>query len=244
MGVGMSYGITAETGNNIQTKGLSFYVDAAYKKSYPGSGTTWFDLVGSNNGTLTNGPTFSSDNNGSIEFDGTNDFINLNSDYEDWVESAHKTCCVWFLNGGNSTEARIFNAGFEDSGEKTAFAIGVKASTNNSPFYFLRTAAGATLKADFGDVMNTTDWNYLCLVHDGTANEGYCYQQGVLKATVSNVGEITQATSDTATIGVAWFNQSSYPVNGNIACLQLYDRALSASDILQNYNAVKDRFGL
>ena len=244
MGLGSSFGITSETNNNIQTDGLIGYWDAAYKKSYPRSGTTRIDLAGSNNGTLTNGPTFSSDNRGAIEFDGTNDFINLNSDYEEWTESAHKTCCVWFLNGGNTSEARIFNTGYHDSGEKTAFAIGVRASTNNSPFYFLRTAAGGTLKADFGDVMNTTDWNHLCLVHDGTANEGYCYQQGVLKATVSNVGEITQATSDTAAIGVAWFNHSSYPLNGKIACLQLYDRALTIEEINQNFNAQRTRFGV
>ena len=82
MGLGSSFGITSETNNNIQTDGLIGYWDAAYKKSYPRSGTTWIDLAGSNNGTLTNGPTFSSDNNGLIEFDGTNDFINLNSDFE------------------------------------------------------------------------------------------------------------------------------------------------------------------
>ena len=236
--MGYSFGVP------ILTDGLTLCLDASDKNSYPGSGTTWSDLAGFNNGTLTNGPTFSSDNRGAIEFDGTNDFINLNSDYEEWTESAHKTCCVWFLNGGNTSEARIFNTGFDDSGEKTAFAIGVKASTNNSPFYFLRTAAGATLKADFGDVMNTTDWNHLCLVHDGTANEGYCYQQGVLKATVSNVGEITQATSDTAAIGGAWFNHSSYPLNGKIACLQLYDRALTIEEINQNFNAQRTRFGV
>jgi hypothetical protein len=229
----------------IITDGLVLSLDAADKNSYIGSGTTWSDLSpNGNDGTLTNGPTFNSGVGGSIIFDGANDYVNLNSDYEDWVESAHKTCCVWFLNGGNTSEARIFNAGFDDTSSKTAFAIGVKASTNNSPFYFLRTAAGATLKADFGDVMNTTDWNYLCLVHDGTANEGYCYQQGVLKTTVSNVGEITQATSDTAALGVAWFDHSSYHLDGNIACLQLYNRALSAAEILQNYNAHRHRFGV
>jgi hypothetical protein len=226
-------------GGPIVTDGLIFAVDAADRNSYPGSGTTWTDLVGFNNGTLTNTPTFSSDNRGAIQFDGIDDFVNLNSDYEEWTESAHKTCCVWFLNVGNT--------GFDDSGDKTAFAIGVSnfsSSTDNKPFYFLRTAAGGILKADFGDVMNTTDWNHLCLVHDGTANEGHCYQQGVLKATVSNVGEITQATSDTAAMGVAWFNHSSYPLNGKIACLQLYDRALSVEEINQNFNAQRSRFGI
>ena len=59
----------------IVTDGLVFAVDAANKKSYPGSGTTWTDLAGSNDGTLTNGPTFDSGDGGSIVFDGTDDYV-------------------------------------------------------------------------------------------------------------------------------------------------------------------------
>ena len=63
-------------GPDIVTRGLVLALDAADKRSYPGSGTTWFDLVNSYNGTLTNGLTFDSGNGGSIEFDGTDDFVN------------------------------------------------------------------------------------------------------------------------------------------------------------------------
>ena len=70
----MSY----QTGPRIVTNGLVFCVDAADTNSYPGSGTTWFDLSGNgNNGTLNNGPTFNSANRGSIVFDGTNDWISV-----------------------------------------------------------------------------------------------------------------------------------------------------------------------
>ncbi len=62
---------------NVVTDGLVFAVDAANKKSYPGSGTTWTDLAGSNNGALTNGPTFDSGNNGNIVFDGSNDYVEV-----------------------------------------------------------------------------------------------------------------------------------------------------------------------
>ena len=57
----------------IVTDGLVFCLDAANIRSYPGTGTTWTDLKGGNEGTLTNGPTFSSDNAGSISTDGSND---------------------------------------------------------------------------------------------------------------------------------------------------------------------------
>ena len=59
--------------NRIVTDGLVLCLDAASKRSYPGTGTVWTDLKGGNNGTLTNGPTFSSDNGGSIVFDASND---------------------------------------------------------------------------------------------------------------------------------------------------------------------------
>ena len=60
----------------IVQDGLVLNLDAAVDQSYPGNGTTWHDLAGSNSGTLTNGPTFDKDNGGSIVFDGTNDYVN------------------------------------------------------------------------------------------------------------------------------------------------------------------------
>src|SRR6056300_246225 len=59
----------------IVTDGLVFYVDAGNSNSYPGSGGTWTDLVGGNDGTLTNGPTYNSGNGGSIVFDGVDDSV-------------------------------------------------------------------------------------------------------------------------------------------------------------------------
>ena len=62
---------------------LMLHLDAANPKSYIGSGTSWVDISGKgNNGTLTNGPTFSSDNLGSFVFDGTNDHVALNSSFQ------------------------------------------------------------------------------------------------------------------------------------------------------------------
>ena len=60
---------------NIVTEGLVFCYDAGDQISYPGTGTTWTDIVGSSNGTLTNGPTFDTGNGGSLKFDGANDYV-------------------------------------------------------------------------------------------------------------------------------------------------------------------------
>ena len=86
-------------GANAVEDGLVFCVDAANKRSYPGTGTTWTDLTGENNGTLTNGPTFSSDNRGSIEFDGSDDHVLLDNDI---VLGTASSITVWVRDLGST----------------------------------------------------------------------------------------------------------------------------------------------
>ena len=66
--------------STIVSSGLVLHLDAGNASSYPGSGTTWTDLSGSgNNGTLVNGPTYSSANGGSLSFDGVNDYVSVSN---------------------------------------------------------------------------------------------------------------------------------------------------------------------
>ena len=67
--------MASKSGPDIIEDGLVLCLDAASKRSYPGTGTVWTDLKGGNNGTLTNGPTFDAGNGGSIVFDGSNDQV-------------------------------------------------------------------------------------------------------------------------------------------------------------------------
>ncbi len=85
------------TGPNIITNGLILELDAANRKSYPGSGTTWTDLSGNGNtGTLTNGPTFSSANGGSIVFDGVDDYVNCgNASSLNFERTNSFSFCFW-----------------------------------------------------------------------------------------------------------------------------------------------------
>ena len=85
----------------IVTDGLVLCLDAANKRSYPGTGTTWTDLKGENNGTLTNGPTFDSSNKGSIVFDGTNDYINCGNGSEFSITEQITLIC-WMKKTSNS----------------------------------------------------------------------------------------------------------------------------------------------
>ena len=92
-------------GKSIVTDGLVFYVDAANDNSYPGTGTTWSDLIGGNDGALTNGPTYSSANGGSIVFDGVNDYTTVSVS-----TSGDITYCAWFKTNGSNANTRIIHA--------------------------------------------------------------------------------------------------------------------------------------
>jgi restriction endonuclease S subunit len=100
----------------IVTDGLVFAVDAANYESYPGSGTTWTDLAGTSNGTLTNGPTFNSENGGNIDFDGTDDYTDFGNSLpidgtsagtiSIWAKTSASTSLLFTkynTNGSNST---------------------------------------------------------------------------------------------------------------------------------------------
>ena len=124
-------------GPDLIQDGLVLCLDASDKNSYPGSGTTWFDVVGTNNGTLTNGPTFST--SGAIVFDGADDYINWTTDilssltsisYDVWVKFSslqnafliscttfkvyHQNNSIWYIAGitGNQNISWTFNNGW------------------------------------------------------------------------------------------------------------------------------------
>ena len=153
----------------------------------------------------------------SVDLNGTDDFININNRLESWTESAQKTFAAWVYNDANASEARIFNTGFEDTGNKTAFALGLTASTANKPFYFLRDTSAGALKIEFGDVHTVDTWMHYAIVQDGANDQAFVYQNGMLQATVSSVGEINATTSTSAKIGKHWASgENSGYFNGQI----------------------------
>ena len=97
-------------GTNIVKDGLVFYVDAANQRSYPGSGTTWTTLKGSNNVTLLGGPTFSSDDLGSIVFDGIDDNAQIEGNpgvTQNIFNATANSVCAWVYNTNLSTDATV-----------------------------------------------------------------------------------------------------------------------------------------
>jgi hypothetical protein len=211
--------------------GLVLSLDAADKNSYVGSGTAWTDLSGnSNNGTLTNGPTFSSVNQGSIVFDGVDDYAATSyaPTFNDF------TVITWFKSTNVVSYSRVV-----DKNYATGMWIGRNSNTANS-------WGGGVLEgsAPYGRFVSLVDgsWHMITSIRQGTTHT--IYGDGIASSTSGTVSSnALSATSFTFGINPA-FGALSDPFGGNIASVKIYNRALSASEVAQNYNSTKTRFGL
>ena len=225
----------------IVTNGLVLCLDAANSLSYPGSGTVWTDLSGNgNNGTLTNGPTYSSANRGSIVFDGTNDNIDLPSlgsftvsstlSIEAWVyptidPTTNKEIVSQYSTGS------LFNCGLSSNNSKYLFA------------YVSRLNLGADITYDTTPY-SLNNWYCLTGLYDGSFV--WLYVNGIFKSKAAYSNALT-ATSNNSVWYIGKLRQLStdyYYWNGRIPNVKIYNRVLTASEVLQNYNATKGRFNL
>jgi hypothetical protein len=220
----------------IVTDGLVLYLDAANTKSYPGTGTSWLDLSkNGNNGTLTNGPTFSSLNGGSIVFDGSNDIISVNS-VVPTGDSSKSIFMVFKSTTTISTRQWLFYSGTETNGGR--FALEIEGS--KFTFNFYNSAIQPT-------ILTTDTWYYGGVTYNSITKQLLIYLNGVLQSTTTfpltigpNVTYLNTGVNATNYIGNI-FN-ASIPMNGNISLTQVYNRTLSDSEVLQNYNATKFRY--
>ena len=225
-------------GPDIITDGLVFAVDAGSTRSYPGSGTTGTDLINSESITLVNGVAFSSANGGSWEFDGSDDYISL------------PASLITALNGG--TEASIFIWIKNDTTVNGVSTSGiVQLSNYNSSngclwFYsngytyldIFRTSRVEQVFANNTEV--GTNWNLLTITTTPGTNGWKCYMNGVLKKQVTGQNTVSVANIQG---GLTLGRNNTYRyTNGKIAACQIYDTALTAAEVLQNYNAQKNRF--
>jgi hypothetical protein len=219
---------------SIVTNGLLFNSDAGFTPSYPRSGTTWYDVsLSGNTGTLTNGPTFNSADGGSIVFDGVDDYVNTTNS----VFGADVTYNAWVNRTSSVNTLNMF------MGKGSLPYFGIR-STNNIIFSNSIAGTQRSLQTPLTSPDNT--WYYLSFtqIYDGTNTTMIIYINGVLatSATFSGIS-ITSTSTRIFTIGSRTAGDI-YPFNGKVSQVSIYNRALSASEILQNYNAQKGRFGL
>jgi hypothetical protein len=235
----------------IVTDGLVLALDAGNVKSYPGSGTTWLDKSGfGNNGTLTNGPTFSSANGGSIVFDGTNDYVitsdnqstSLNTTAGITLESWIRPTALANASNGDG----VFSKGLSSDNNSGAYELLLYPSSSfNTPLFRIRVGS-STPTYNPNTPLTVNQIYHLISTYDGTTIR--IFINGVESGNgLNQVGNIESNTQQ-LTIGVRYLirnfpNFDSF-FTGNIYSTRIYNRALTASEVLQNYNATKGRFGL
>jgi hypothetical protein len=222
----------------VVTDGLVLYLDAANPNSYVSGSTTWTDISRSgNNGTLINGPTYNSANGGSIVFDGSNDRVNLNNNFSGSTENNVTVEALVWLNANQNT--KIFTSNYTPSGGATGFALGISDSNNNVVKWF--TGNLGTTNTIFSTTTLVNQQFYHAVgTYDGNVKR--LYINGILEAS-SSVSNIINNTSTSASVGYLR-NANTQHLDGRIACTRIYNRALSATEVRQNYNATKTRFGL
>ena len=218
------------------TDGLVLCLDAANTKSYPGSGTTWTDLTGrGNTGTLTNGPTYSSTNGGSLVFDGTNDYVTLGSTLS---ATAQGTISFWIKLTNTITSGYAGNK--RPWGKSGDFECrwGGNGSENDRRLLF---DIGATIS--ISSIQNTwlnTVWYNVAMTYNSSTNSSSLYIQGVLDTT----GTAADPSAQVGAWNIGVTSSTAGPVNGQISNFSIYNRALTAAEVQQNFNALRGRYGV
>mgnify|MGYP001250305820 CR=1 FL=1 len=223
----------------IVTDGLVLCLDAGNTKSYPGSGTTWTDMVGANNGTLSNGPTFSSDNGGSMVFDGTNDHVDFASSNDFKFGTGDFTISYWLefdVLGSLDSPLDMRGSSWTNTGYSDFIDSNKWQTWYKSPSY--------PSAADNWYTSSAT------LVTDKWYNFVVSRDSGTVKFYINNVldGSVTfnnDMVGDGLVIGWNVSSQSGRAFDGKFSSMLVYKgKALSATEVAQNYNSLKGRFGL
>jgi hypothetical protein len=219
----------------IVTDGLVLSLDAGNTKSYVSGSTTWFDKSGfSNNGTLVNGPTFNTGSGGSIVFDGIDDYADCgNNPVLNFTTNF--TIGTWV--NANATQASV------DSG------ILGKITSNDAYLGYMLWFTGGRIVTLYirGNSLGSTFslgsniWYYVVGTYNGTTAS--LYINGVLNSS-TNLSISANATASNFWVGKYGFIDGSRNFTGKIAISQAYNRALSPSEVSQNFNALRGRFGI
>jgi hypothetical protein len=217
-------------GGPIVTNGLVFAIDAGNLVSYPKSGTSTYNLTGSGaTGALTNGTSFTPLDGGAFVFDGTNDYIVFPNDTN--LDNQALTMESWnYLNTTTSQNAFLFEKGSVNTQYSNFY-------DNAGNFYF------RTMGLSNQDLTFTTS----TYISPNTWNHVVCTYGAGVKTIYVNGIQIAQTTGVTGTISTnttglylgAYGPGTSFFLNGKIAESRVYNRALTAAEVLQNYNATK-----
>jgi hypothetical protein len=219
---------------SIVTDSLAFSLDAANTKSYPGSGTICYDLTGRlSSSALTNGPTYSSSNNGFFILDGTNDYI-----FTPRIPSI-----------GTSTQSLTWSIWVNPSITGTGDILNMQSGSgwNMCPFWSSSQSFNAKVwqSATITSLATYTVgvWYNLVLTYNHATTTSTFYINGVSQGTAA--GAYSGSGIDNYLgIGLAGSQATNTYFNGRASCLNVYTKSLTAAEVVQNFNALRGRYGL
>jgi|10_taG_2_1085330.scaffolds.fasta_scaffold10451_3 hypothetical protein len=232
-------------GKKIVTDGIVLYLDAANNRSYVSGSTTWNNLIDTvTTASLFGGSTFNSSNAGSIQFNGTDGYVDLSNTTtlappygdEDWSFN------VWFkLDGDTGTYQDILSSS-STTGDWWQLQINYTIGT-------IRFVAddGSDPLADLTISASLNEWNNTSVTRDKSSDEFKLYLNGSHELTSTDVDTTVDSIAELL-IGAVWGASGAnttpkrFFTSGSVAVFQIYDKALSTAEISQNYNALKDRF--
>jgi len=224
---------------NMVTDGLVLYLDAANTKSYISGSTTWVDIATGNNGTLINGPTFNSANGGSIVFDGVDDYVDFGINPQINAINTYTFSFVISSPSINSNYRLMFTRALNYTSQNSD--IEIYGGNGGIQLVHNRNNGGTIADAVITALPNSVI-GFLDVVYNSSITSWLCYYNSVLRNTFTSIAPPLTTSTYMSNIGT-FFPGPSFLV-ANLYSFKLYNRALSAAEITQNYNAQKSRYGL
>lgn len=226
----------------IVKDGLVFHLDAAKVDSYPKSGTSWTNLSQTNiTGSLLNNPVFSSDNGGTIVFDGTDDFVRFGSTFTT-LDLVDKSFQCWVNKVGASARG-VIDKDFDGGGTNYG-GWGFWVQSNNKLTFWVHRLKD--LNDDGSNTITLGQWTNIAVTYNSTTKSATFYINGNVNSTKTDA-TIVEKSSGTTQLVVATIRNNTIAnraFDGSISNVLAYTRILSASEILQNYNALRGRYGV
>jgi len=224
----------------IVTNGLVLSLDAANSRSYVSGSTVWRDMSGNNrSGSLLSGTSYSSTNGGSINF--TGGYVSGSSQIN---TRQNFTVSVWMYPTALGTTRRAL-VGNSYSGNSNGWYLSTAGSNTNNTFFF-SVGTDQAYRVAAADTLALNQWYYLTAVCQNGWGSIDLYRNGNVITSYA----VSLQTTNTLTYTFAELNiggrisTSIDPYSGNISQVQVYNRALSAQEVKQNYDALKTRFNL
>jgi hypothetical protein len=232
----------------VITDGLILYLDVSNTASYPGTGTTWTDIsYNNNNGTLVNGVTYNSDNGGSLDFDGSDDYVSLTN--TTLVNASQPFTVYLWMRHNPRTSGQLFHRMLTlKSSEAQPLGIAYINGTASRYSGLYLTAASGWVRGSNGYFPTANVWGMLTVTYNGagstTGSNFKMYWNGVDIGFTADPLASTVSITNASFIGTRRTTADDQIYRGRMSILAVYNTLHGINEIQQNFNATRVRFGI